>query len=147
MNSARATLPYVDEHQLFVEAALDVVWSALCSFGDSELGIGSGNPLAYLLGTRPRRGFEVAEADPGHELTLAGQHRFSRYKLVFGLVAAEGGTVVTARTFAEFPGIHGRIYRVLVIGSRAHVVATRRILRAVRRKALGMQDFSEDHRP
>lgn len=147
MSSARAQLPYVDEHRLFVEAARDVVWSALRSFGDSELGIGSGNPLAYLLGTRPRSGFEVAEVEPGRKLTLAGRHRFSRYQLVFGLVAAEGGTVVTARTFAEFPGIHGRIYRVLVIGSRAHVVATRHILRAVRRKALGMQDLSGDHQP
>jgi hypothetical protein len=147
MSSARATLPYVDEHHLFVEAPAEVVWTALRSFGSAELGIGPGNPLAYVLGTRPRSGFEVAAEDPGRELTMAGRHLFSRYQLVFGLEAAEGGTVVTARTFAAFPGIHGRIYRILVIGSRAHVVATRRILRAVRRKALDMQDLSRDHQP
>jgi hypothetical protein len=146
MSSERA-LPYVDEHHLFVEASVDVVWTALRAFGDSELGIGSGNPLAHVLGTRPRSGFEVAAEDPGRELRLAGRHRFSRYRLVFGLDAAEGGTVVTARTFAAFPGLHGRIYRILVISSHAHVVATRRILRSVRRKALEMQDLSGDHQP
>jgi hypothetical protein len=35
-----------------------------------------------------------------------------------------------------FPGLHGRLYRLLVIGSGGHGVATRHILRSISRKAL-----------
>ena len=41
--------------------------------------------------------------------------------------------MLRAHTFARFPGPHGRVYRLLVIDSRAHVLATRRILASVRR--------------
>ena len=44
---------------------------------------------------------------------------------------------LAARTFARFPGPHGRAYRLLVISSHAHVVATRRILASMRRACLG----------
>jgi hypothetical protein len=65
---------------------------------------------------------------------MAGRHRFSRYALVFRLTeSANGQTTVAARSYAEFPGPHGRVYRALVIGPGAHVVATNQILRAIRR--------------
>jgi hypothetical protein len=69
---------------------------------------------------------------------MAGRHRFSRYRLVFELVdAADNETQLSARTYAEFPGLQGRVYRALVIGTRVHVLATNQILRSVRRAALG----------
>jgi hypothetical protein len=49
---------------------------------------------------------------------------------------ADGQTSVTARTYAEFPGLHGRVYRALIMGTGAHVIATTGILRSVRRLAL-----------
>ena len=36
---------------------------------------------------------------------------------------------------ADFPGPHGRAYRLLVLGSRAHVLAVRRLLARVKRRA------------
>lgn len=47
--------------------------------------------------------------------------------------APGGGTLLRATTYAEFPGLRGRGYRALVIGSRLHVVATRGMLRSVAR--------------
>lgn len=81
-------------------------------------------------------GFHVAAADEPHELALAGRHMFSSYALVFHLEdLAPGRTLLRAETRAEFPGLKGAVYRMLVIRSRAHVLATRRILSAVKRAA------------
>jgi hypothetical protein len=127
-------LPYVDEHHTTIAAPRAEVWTALRRYVDRSLGVGSGNPLAIVLGTVPRSGFEVSREVAGHELSLSGRHRFSRYRLVFALAdGAAGETVLTARSFAAFPGPHGRAYRALVIGTRAHVVAVNGMLRAVRR--------------
>jgi hypothetical protein len=85
----------------------------------------------------PRAGFEIAERASPDRLTLVGRHRFARYQLAFDLTdAADGTTHLRATTHAEFPGLRGRAYRTLVIGTRAHVVATTRILRSIRRRAL-----------
>jgi hypothetical protein len=85
----------------------------------------------------PRSGFGIAETVAGTRLTLAGRHRFSRYTLVFELRdAAPDGTVLSATTRAAFPGARGQAYRALVIGTRAHVLATRHMLHAVRRLSL-----------
>jgi hypothetical protein len=74
---------------------------------------------------------------PASRLALAGRHRFSRYRLTFELTDdGEGTTQLRARTYALFPGVGGQVYRVLIIGSRAHVVATRHMLRSVRRLSL-----------
>ena len=126
-------LPFVDEHQIMVTASPDVVWATLRRYANESLGLGRGHPLALLLGTRPRTGFEVSREVPMQELCMTGRHRFARYALVFELAeAAAGQTVLKAKTYAEFPGLHGRVYRALVIGTRAHVVATNRILRSIR---------------
>jgi hypothetical protein len=77
-------------------------------------------------------GFRVTEAAAPRSLVLEGSHRFSRYRLAFGVEETLGGSRVSATTQAEFPGLHGRAYRALVIGTRAHVLVTRRILRAIR---------------
>ena len=127
-------LPYVDEHVITIAAPRDRVWTALRRYVGTSIGISGSSPLARILGTAPRSGFEVTRADPARLLVLAGRHRFSRYALVFELHDAPGhGTALAAKTYAEFPGWQGRIYRALVIGSRAHVVATNHMLRALSR--------------
>jgi hypothetical protein len=128
----RVELPFIDEHALDVRAARDEVWSRLERFAQRSL-LSGGGPFHRLLGTQPRPGFEVASSLPGERLELAGRHRFSRYALEFSLRDgdAPGVTRLAARSFAEFPGLHGRAYRVLVIGTRLHVLATRGMLRAI----------------
>ena len=131
-------LPFVDEHSILIPASRDHVWRVLRRHVVSSLGVAERSPGARMLGTQPRAGFEVEREIPGEELDLAGRHRFSRYRLVFELVhAAENETQLSARTYAEFPGLRGRAYRALVIGTRLHVLATNQILRSVRRAALG----------
>ena len=134
-------LPYVDEHSITIAAPRDLVWTALQHYAATSIGIPGGSPLARILGTAPRSGFELTETVPTDRLTLTGRHRFSRYALVFELRDATGhGTVLQAKTYAAFPGPHGRMYRVLVIGTGAHMFATGRILHAIRRLCLNMTD-------
>ncbi len=80
-------------------------------------------------------GFAVERSQRPSSLELCGHHRFSRYALVFELdeldEAGERGCRLRARTYAEFPGLAGRVYRALVIGSGGHRLAVRRLLRDV----------------
>jgi hypothetical protein len=127
-------LPYIDEHAITIAVPRDLVWTALRRYAATSIGFPGGNPLARVLGTAPRSGFEVAEAVPPDKLTLAGRHRFSRYALAFELHdTADDSTVLRATTYAEFPGSRGQIYRLLVIGTRVHVLATSHMLRTVQR--------------
>jgi hypothetical protein len=129
---ARVTeLPFVDEHTRIVDASPDATWRALTRHATGGLLFGRRNPLALILGTEPRGGFAIADSVDGSTLDLTGRHHFSRYLLRFVLTGVNGKTRLAARTYALFPGPHGRIYRALVIGSGAHAVATRGILRTV----------------
>ena len=141
-------LPYVDEHSLPIAAPVDVVWAALLSVLRRQMG-GSA-AFARILGCDPAEttagfagrpgetvpGFRVAESEPGRRLTLRGRHRFSDYALTFVL----DGDRLRARTHAVFPGVLGRLYRATVIGSGAHRVVTRRLLRQVARHVGGRQE-------
>ena len=129
--------PYVDEHATVIDGPPERVWPAVKEYVDDRLRAAAASPVARLLGTRPRAGFEVFAEEPPHRLTLAGRHRFSRYVLDVRLLPAGAGTRVTATTYAEFPGPHGYGYRLLVIGTRLHVVATRGLLRDLRRRVAG----------
>lgn len=40
-------------------------------------------------------------------------------------------TRVRSQTWAAFPGIHGKIYRALVISSGGHAVAVRQVLKRI----------------
>jgi hypothetical protein len=130
-------LPYVDEHTVDVSAPRDRVWRALDDYVHTSVGLSDRHPLALVLGTRPRSGFAVAATEPGEQVALEGRHRFSAYRLVFDVAEGSrpGTTTLRATTLAAFPGPHGRAYRLLVISSRAHVVATTRMLRTIGRRA------------
>lgn len=130
-------LPYIDEHTVRVDAPREAVWAGLRRYLQSLLRGAERNPLVALLGPQPRAGFDVVESVEHQRLSLAGRHRFSRYRLEFELGdAPSGGTCVHARSYAAFPGLHGRAYRALVIGTGLHVVATNHMLRGIRAAAL-----------
>lgn len=133
-------LPYIDEHVVRVDVPRELVWPSLQRYTTSLLRSGERNPLLVPLGPEPRAGFAVTESVEGQRISLAGRHRFSRYRLVFELTDAPGGaTLVHARSYGAFPGLHGRVYRALVIGTRLHVVATRSMLRAIRADVLAQR--------
>jgi len=131
-----ATLPFVDEHRTTIEAPREFVWPRLREYVDRMLAANERGMFARLLGADPPAGFEVSEEVAGERVVLSGRHRFSRYALVLEIDPSGEQTVLRARTFAAFPGPHGRVYRLLVISSRAHVVATRRILESIRKTCL-----------
>jgi hypothetical protein len=80
-------------------------------------------------------GFRVIEAVPGQRLALRGRHRFSDYALTFVI---EGGQL-RAESDAAFPGVLGLLYRTAVIGTGAHRIVTRGLLRQVARAAAATQ--------
>lgn len=129
---------YVDEHTTTLVGAPAAVWPQLRTYVDDWLARTGQSRVTRLLGTRPPAGFEVAEADEPHRLTLAGRHRFSRYVLDLRLTdVGDGTTTASAATYADFPGPHGFAYRTLVIRSGLHVLATRRLLRGLRDRVAG----------
>lgn len=129
-------LPYIDQHTVMVAASRDVVWRVLERYVAAFLRRAENGVFTTLLRAEPRAGFEIAERVAADRLVLAGRHRFARYQLAFDLTDAADGTVLLrATTHAEFPGVRGRVYRALVIGTRLHVVTTTGILRSIRRRA------------
>jgi hypothetical protein len=144
-------LPSVDEHGTEIAADPEQVWEALAAVLPRVFATRRSTRLAKLLGdavteangeptvigsTLP--GFIVSRSIRPSVLTLLGQHRFSRYALVFRIdQLGIGRSRLRAETRAEFPGLKGRIYRALVIGTRGHLLVVRRILSAARRRAEG----------
>ena len=143
-------LPYVDEHSVAIEATPDAIWDALVRVVEGSFGSGASSKGARLLGcadteaTGPRPlaagsalpGFQVETAQRPRELALVGNHRFSDYALIFRLDEADGeGTTLRAETRAAFPGLKGHAYRAAVIGTRMHVLVTRRLLGAAKKSA------------
>lgn len=128
-------LPYIDEHAVVVGQSRDVVWAAVEKYARG-LGFGPRNPLALVLGTQPRGGFAVAESVPGERLALEGRHYFSIYRLVFELgPSTRDGIKLSAHSYGEFPGLRGRTYRALVIGTHGHAFITDQMVRSIRRRA------------
>ena len=141
-------LPYIDEHAVGVHATERETWEALLATlprvfdTPRSRRTGSllrvehperGGDLGVIGSTLP--GFVCARAVEPSVLALLGEHRFSRYALIFRAERTASGTRLRAETRAEFPGTKGRVYRALVIGTRGHALVVRRILRAVKREA------------
>ena len=142
-------LPWVDEHATEVDAPASVVWPALLRSVERMTAGGAAPRYARAVGCadtesggpRPLEvgstipGFHVAELIAERLLVLRGSHHFSDYALSFRLEPLGGRrTRLLAETRAEFPGFKGGVYRALVIGTRMHVLVTRRALRDVARR-------------
>jgi hypothetical protein len=152
MSVETGRLPYVDEHWLTVETERETTWAALLHVVEATVSSPGAPRYARLVGcadtttSGPRPlaagstfpGFHVVAAERPASLALAGSHRFSNYALIFSLepLAVER-TRLRAETRAEFPGFKGGLYKGLVIGTRLHVLATRRLLGATKRRAEG----------
>jgi hypothetical protein len=136
------SLPYVDEHCRQLHASREQAWDGLLHSLARLLDHGPTPVFARLLGCHPARssgprplqlgselpGFRVVSAEAPGRLVLQGSHRFARYQLTFYL---DPETLLRAETRAEFPGLAGKLYRLLVISSGLHVLATRAILRKI----------------
>jgi hypothetical protein len=142
-------LPHIDEHGVLVLAPREVVWKALLKTVPGAFSAGASARIAKALGCEETErsgepgqigstfpGFLVARVIEPAVLALEGQHRFSRYGLIFSLEPTKDDrTLLRAETRAEFPGIKGSIYRALVIRTRGHVVVTKRLLESVKKRA------------
>lgn len=145
-------LPYIDEHSIVIGATREHVWDVLASALRRDLGRTAPALLTRVLGLAPvdSRGdwhgtlhagdallsFAMAETHAPERLALRGRHRFSRYALVFELDATGAACcTLRAQTWAEFPGLTGRAYRALVIGTGGHRLVVRRLLRNVAHRA------------
>lgn len=129
---------YVDEHSVSLPVPPEEAYAAARSFAEQLVAPPTGRGpvlLTRLLGTDPPSGFAVAEDQPPRLLSLAGRHRFSRYVMDLRVDPAPGGSTVTVVTWADFPGPRGAVYRTLVVGSRGHVLAVRRMLAAIASRA------------
>ncbi|MGH2747432.1 MAG: hypothetical protein ACRDKB_05860 [Actinomycetota bacterium] len=140
-------LPVIDRHCVEVAAGAEDAWRSLVeilptlfagwgkgaftrALGCEERSVTGPSPIAEGS-TFP--GFRVVDASPPR-LVAEGRHRFSSYALIFDVEKNGEGARICAETMASFPGVQGGVYRALVIGTGAHVVAVRRILRAIKQR-------------
>ncbi|WP_338757947.1 hypothetical protein V7968_25070 [Nocardia vulneris] len=115
-------LSYIDEHARSIAANRDRVWQALLKVVCKDPADPATVPTGFVL--------DVAEAPS--KLALSGQHWFARYALIFELDEQDANrTRIRARSLANFPGLHGKIYRALVIGSGGHRLVMRQVLRRI----------------
>ncbi len=115
-------LPYIDEHAISVAAGRAETWAAVLRTICRDPHDSSAFPTGFVLD----------EARPPERLALKGRHLFARYLWVFELDAeAAQRTRIRSATWADFPGLHGKIYRALVIGSGAHRVVVRATLKRI----------------
>jgi hypothetical protein len=132
-----------------VEAGPEAVWRGLARYwgGPGARVASAGTRLLGCRETSSRgsldqagstvAGFRVDRAERPRVLALEGRHRFARYRLTFQIDDLGGGrSRLTATSDADFPGAAGRVYRALVIGTRGHVVAVRRMLATIARHAV-----------
>lgn len=143
-------LPYIDEYAREIAASPEAVWHALLAtlahfpkpprwlitaWGLTPSARSDGWDRTVVVGdTVP--GFAASAVSAPHLLTLRGGHRFSDYELQFELQQlSPARTRLRATTSAVFPGLTGRMYRALVIGTGGHRIAVARTLASVGRRA------------
>lgn len=142
--------PRLDEHTIVVAADAATAWRAVLEELAHAFGGTVPTLYAWAVGCADHRrsgpgpltvgstiaGFRVVTARPPVELVLAGRHRFSRYEVAGRLEPIDGATTrVHLTSRASFPGLGGRLYRLLVVRSGFHVLVVRRLLLAMRRRA------------
>jgi len=126
-------LPYIDEYAMPVPTDRAATWQALLRVMCRD----PQNPATVPIG------FVLDEATPPERFALKGRHWFASYRLVFILSELpDGSTRLAAQTWAAFPGVKGRLYRALVIGSGGHRVVCRRMLDRVAASADKYPDMS-----
>lgn len=146
MSAPSRSSSLVDEHAVIIDSSRAAAWPALERMveraGPGRLARFLGCVDTEASGPRPLAvgstvpGFHVVAVDEPAELALAGRHRYSEYELVFRLDDLGGSrSCLRAETRADFPGIAGDLYRTMLVGTRAHVIATRRMLATVKRDA------------
>jgi hypothetical protein len=143
-------LPYIDEHTTDIAVDAADVWPELLEGIERSFSHRGAEIYAWMIGcdehtaSGPRPfavgstvpGFHVTALTPRAELVLEGHHRFSSYALTFRIEPVRLGQArLHAETRAAFPGRVGRAYRLLVIGTGGHVVAVRRLLSGITRRA------------
>lgn len=158
--SSQDELPHIDEHSVVVDASPEACWRATAEVVPRAFSGRAPAVVARAIGCADRAaagprpiavgsafpGFRVSRAQPATELALEGSHRFSRYSLVFRIDALGAGrSRLRAETRAVFRPGPGQLYRALVIGTRGHVLAVRRLLAGVRARAERRQE--EPRRP
>ncbi len=142
-------LPEIDEHGTLIHAPPERVWEAMLAVLPRSFSGRLTGRVAVRLGCEETElrgepgtigstlpGFICARSVEPAMLALEGQHRFSRYALLFRLEPTKDNkTLLRAETRALFPGWKGRIYKTLVVGTRGHVLAVNSILRGIRKRA------------
>jgi hypothetical protein len=153
------SLPRIDEQIIDVDADLPVTWSSLIEALEKAQASKSRELVARRLACDPAQrngaslqtvgatlpGFRVATVEPLMRVELVGEHRWARYSLDYRLEELmTGETRLCAATRAQFLGRSGSIYRMLVIGTRLHVVAVRATLQSIKGHAesRGVSDLS-----
>ena len=145
------SIPHLDEHGTLVLAPVPRVWETLLPVVAGSFTGAATARIARALGCTHTEvsgpidrigstvpGFVVARVVEPAVLALEGQHRFSRYGLIFSIEPTrDEQSLLRAETRAEFPGLKGSAYRTLVVGTRGHVLVVKRLLAAVRRRAEG----------
>jgi hypothetical protein len=140
-------LPRIDSHAVICAAGPDAAFDSLWDVLRRSLDGAAASAYARAVRCEPRVaaatsrpvaglttlvGFAVTNVDRPRALTIAGRHHFARYEIEFSVEPAAGvGSCIEATTFASFPGRLGAVYRTLVLGTRIHVLITRRMLRVV----------------
>jgi hypothetical protein len=119
-------LPYIDEHAISVDADREETWSALLRVMCRDPSDPSTVPM----------GFVMDEARRPARFALKGRHPFAVYRLVFELAdESPQRTRLRALTWAAFPSVHGKVYRAVVIGTGAHRIAVRGMLKRIAARA------------
>jgi hypothetical protein len=120
-------LSYIDEHAISVDASVAETWSALLRVLCRD----PADPATVQVG-------KLDEAIRHQRLALNGRHLcFAVYRLVFELdpKSDSDGVRLRALTWAAFPGVRGKLFRAVAIGSGAHRFVVRRMLKHIAAQA------------
>jgi hypothetical protein len=146
-----SALPSIDVHEISVNVPPSVAWPAVIAVFERLTTRPAWRLYAKAVRCKPDRaigdgstvtvgdalpGFLVTRCGAPTEWAFEGEHLFSRYALTFRITPVESAHCrIAAHSCAEFPGVHGSMYRAMVIGSGGHENGVRRILRSIKTEA------------